>query len=145
MKLLSCLLAVAVIALLVLLFSNQSQNAQLRATLTSVVNDTESLRKELRTIKDQQSDKSKTTAAPAPVATASVAAEKMPEKRIEEPPVPSVTTVAPEGWHKNGRNPENYVVGVDSNELWGGMPSAYVKSVGDAKGSFGGMMQTISA
>jgi RNA polymerase sigma factor (sigma-70 family) len=59
---------------------------------------------------------------------------------------PGVTTKAPTGWSKNGAKPESYVVGVDSTEMWGGMPSAYVESLTPTvDGGFGGMMQTTSA
>jgi hypothetical protein len=61
-------------------------------------------------------------------------------------PRPGVTTTAPAGWGKNGRKAELYVAGVDSNETWGGMPSAYVQSLTPTvEGGFGGMMQTTSA
>ena len=68
-----------------------------------------------------------------------VAATKKPEH------TPGITPEAPNGWHKNGSAVDAYEVGVDSNNSWGGMPSAYAKSVADAKGQFGGMMQTIAA
>jgi RNA polymerase sigma factor (sigma-70 family) len=59
---------------------------------------------------------------------------------------PGVTRKAPAGWRKNGSNPAAYEVGVDQNQTWGGMPSAYVesKSSNETDG-FGGMMQTTSA
>jgi hypothetical protein len=60
-------------------------------------------------------------------------------------PTPGVTETAPEGWWKNGKNPENYVAGVDSGQTRGGVPSSYVKSIRDASESFGGMMQTTPA
>jgi RNA polymerase sigma factor (sigma-70 family) len=61
-------------------------------------------------------------------------------------PRPGVTVKAPSGWFKNGAKPESYVVGVDSTETWGGMPSAYVESLTpQVEGGFGGMMQTVSA
>ncbi|MFT3781203.1 MAG: sigma-70 family RNA polymerase sigma factor [Nibricoccus sp.] len=59
--------------------------------------------------------------------------------------VPGVTPKAPSGWIKNGSATDLYEVGVDENNSWGGMPSAYAKSTGAADGKFGGMMQTISA
>jgi RNA polymerase sigma factor (sigma-70 family) len=59
--------------------------------------------------------------------------------------VPGVTPVAPKGWFKNGSASDLYEVGVDENNAWGGMPSAYAKSTGEAGGKFGGMMQSISA
>jgi RNA polymerase sigma factor (sigma-70 family) len=60
-------------------------------------------------------------------------------------PVPGVTPQAPKGWFKNGSANDLYEVGVDENNSWGGMPSAYAKSTGEAGGKFGGMMQSISA
>ncbi|HEU5081552.1 MAG TPA: sigma-70 family RNA polymerase sigma factor [Opitutaceae bacterium] len=60
-------------------------------------------------------------------------------------PIPGVTPKAPKGWFQNGSANELYEVGVDENNSWGGMPSAYAKSIGEAGGKFGGMMQTISA
>src|SRR4051812_18165265 len=59
---------------------------------------------------------------------------------------PGVSVTAPTGWGKNGAKPDWYVVGVDSTEPWGGMPSAYVQSLAPTvEGGFGGMMQTTSA
>lgn len=55
------------------------------------------------------------------------------------------TVGAPPGWWKNGRNPENYVAGVDSLQTRGGGPSSYVRSIREATDSFGGMMQTTPA
>ena len=53
---------------------------------------------------------------------------------------------APAGWNKNGAKPESYLVGVDSTQTWGGMPSAYVQSLTPTvEGGFGGAMQTTSA
>ncbi|HEY0946436.1 MAG TPA: hypothetical protein VGD81_14260 [Opitutaceae bacterium] len=56
-----------------------------------------------------------------------------------------MTPKPPKGWYKNGSANELYEVGVDENNAWGGMPSAYARSTGAAEGKFGGMMQTISA
>ena len=145
MKLISGVLAVSLVALLVLLFSGRARNAELQAKVASLADTTAALNDELRTIKARLAEASRTATSSAAAPTASAPAEKPPVPRIEHAPAPGVTTAAPAGWHKNGRNAENYVVGVDANEQWGGMPSAYVQSVADAKGSFGGMMQTIAA
>ena len=60
--------------------------------------------------------------------------------------VKGVTKGAPAGWIKNGSKMEAYEVGVDENNGWGGMPSAYVKALSDSAGEgFGGMMQSIAA
>jgi hypothetical protein len=67
---------------------------------------------------------------------------------VAAPPaeIKGVKKGAPAGWHKNGSKTEAFEVGVDENNSWGGMPSAYVKSLtGDDPGGFGGMMQSISA
>jgi RNA polymerase sigma factor (sigma-70 family) len=78
-------------------------------------------------------------------------AEKRTQTAESLPPAPpaarpGITVKAPAGWSKNGAKPESYVVGVDSTETWGGMPSAYVESLTpQVEGGFGGMMQSISA
>lgn len=69
-----------------------------------------------------------------------------PPARAEEPPsVPGVSRVALAGWAKNGSKPGSYVVGVDQNETWAGLPSAYVQSIDSSTDGFGGMMQATSA
>ena len=76
------------------------------------------------------------------------AAQGQSQAKAAEPvpaPPPGVTPKAPTGWFKNGSANDLYEVGVDENHSWGGMPSAYAKSTGEANGKFGGMMQTISA
>lgn len=82
--------------------------------------------------------------APAVIRAAGASAAAQP---ATVPPLPpGVTRTAPAGWHKNGAKPESYVAGVDANETWGGMPSAYVESLTPTvEGGFGGMMQTTSA
>jgi hypothetical protein len=60
-------------------------------------------------------------------------------------PIPGVTTKAPAGWSKNGSKPGSYAVGVDQNQMYGGQPSAYVKSLDASTDGFGGMMQTASS
>jgi RNA polymerase sigma factor (sigma-70 family) len=64
---------------------------------------------------------------------------------VQAAPAPGVAPKVPKGWFKNGSANDLYEVGVDENNAWGGMPSAYTKSTGPADGKFGGMMQTISA
>jgi hypothetical protein len=76
------------------------------------------------------------------------AARPAAKPAVVAPPVEikGVKKGAPAGWHKNGVKSEAYEVGVDENNAWGGMPSAYVKAVAEnAKEGFGGMMQSISA
>lgn len=79
-----------------------------------------------------------TGAAPASSSTPAVASAP--------PVVKGVTRGAPAGWRKNGSKPDAFEVGVDENNSWGGMPSAYAKSISaDAQNAFGGMMQTTAA
>lgn len=61
-------------------------------------------------------------------------------------PAPGVTPKVSKGWFKYGGSSNLYEVGTDENNAWGGMPSAYAKSTGEAAESkLGGMMQTIAA
>lgn len=89
-------------------------------------------------------DKARTASASGDAAAPAVTAQNLP------PPQPAarpgITVTAPAGWGKNGAKPEFYTVGVDSTQMWGGMPSAYVESLTpEVKGGFGGMMQTTAA
>ncbi|MEO6995625.1 MAG: RNA polymerase sigma factor [Lacunisphaera sp.] len=63
-----------------------------------------------------------------------------------DPAATGITRSAPAGWFKNGNNLKAFEVGVDPTQAFGGVSSAYVKSVDDsaAKG-FGGMGQSTSA
>jgi hypothetical protein len=85
------------------------------------------------------------TADAAPAPAAHPAAQPAPAAPKPPEPVPGITTKAPAGWGKNGSKPDAYVVGVDQTQLHDGLPSAYVKSIADASGGFGGMMQSIAA
>jgi hypothetical protein len=81
--------------------------------------------------------------------TADATAARLAAKPAVPPPPAEVKGVkkgAPAGWFKNGSKTEAFEVGVDENNAWGGMPSAYVKNItgADPEG-FGGMMQSISA
>jgi RNA polymerase sigma factor (sigma-70 family) len=80
---------------------------------------------------------------PAPAAPAYISAPVV--AAAPDAPRPGVTPKAPQGWFKNGSANDLYEVGVDENNAWGGMPSAYARSTGAADGKFGGMMQTIAA
>lgn len=68
-----------------------------------------------------------------------------PAVTLPQGPVPGVTTVAPAGWFKNGSATSSYAVGVDQNQSYNGLPSAYVKSTVPSVDGFGGMMQSSSA
>lgn len=100
-----------------------------------------SLQREIGAIKARpvSSERSSTGAA----ITSSQAQIQPPEPA--QAPVPGVTPKAPQGWFKNGSANDLYEVGVDENNAWGGMPSAYAKSTGAADGKFGGMMQSIAS
>jgi RNA polymerase sigma factor (sigma-70 family) len=111
----------------------QSENAQMGKRLLN-------LQRDLSAIKTA----SASSVRPATGAAIATAQTKTAEP-VPAPPVPGVTPKAPAGWFKNGSANDLYEVGVDENNAWGGMPSAYAKSTGDATGKFGGMMQTISA
>lgn len=147
MKTLASVLALVVVVLIAALFLQQRQTTELQTRLSGYANDQETTRKELRRLNDRIAELQQSAAAAASKpAESSASAKASAEQPPAEPvPTPGVTVAAPVGWWKNGRNPEKYVVGVDSNETWGGMPSAYVQSVGDATGGFGGMMQTVAA
>ena len=57
---------------------------------------------------------------------------------------PQQTEHAPTGWLLAGSNPSNYRTGVDRTDQRGGLPSAYLASLGNGNG-FGTLMQSISA
>ncbi|HEX2860043.1 MAG TPA: RNA polymerase sigma factor [Lacunisphaera sp.] len=83
------------------------------------------------------------TAAAAPAAASGASAA--PAVASAPPEIKGVTRGAPAGWRKNGSKPDAFEVGVDANHSWGGMPSAYAKSIStDAKDAFGGMMQAVA-
>jgi RNA polymerase sigma factor (sigma-70 family) len=80
-------------------------------------------------------------------ATPAAAPSAAPTASLTPPPaaIPGVTPKPPKGWMKNGSANDLYEVGVDENNSWGGMPSAYAMSTTAPKGKFGGMMQSIAA
>lgn len=145
MKVFSVVCAVVALVLLALLWRQESLVDRQSASLDALLQDRDALRAELQRV-SRRLDQVQESAAKSPPAqsqapaAAVVSAPKLPTPR------PGVTMQAPAGWHRNGRNPDKYVVGVDTVETWGGMPSAYVESVAeDMKESFGGMMQTTAA
>ena len=123
------------------------------------VHKTSELQDELRTVRDEHTRAVKSVrdlekevtelkARPAVPEKSSTSAggRSAPAQPKVEADVPGITRKAPAGWHKNGSNNSAYDVGVDENQSWGGMPSAYVKSISpSAESTFGGMMQTTSA
>jgi hypothetical protein len=101
---------------------------------------------QLRTLEKRISDAKATPASGASAPAVPTAGSAAAVAATEPVETPGITRTAPAGWHKNGSKPGAYDVGVDATELWGGMPSAYVKSSSaDASGEFGGMMQTTAA
>ena len=154
MKLLSgCLAAAVLLVLAVFLFERQKTGA-LEASVDALTRERAAIDDELRKLNRRVADlqelaAARNTAAVGPLRGEGATALALPAPAVEPTaPVerPGVTIKAPAGWWRNGAKAESYVVGVDSTELWGGMPSAYVQSLTPAvEGGFGGMMQTTSA
>jgi len=93
-----------------------------------------------------ESRKREVAAAAAPsLKVAAATPSPTPAVKTEEPPVPGVTRTAPKGWFKNGSKTNAYTVGVDQNQSFRGMPSAYAQATESTDTDFGGMMQTISS
>lgn len=150
MKLLSSVLSLFVLLLLAALWFQHRMASTLQAELTALNKDREATNAELGKLNARIAELQARTAAGsgsanktapgAPRSDVAANAPAMPAAR------PGVTTAAPSGWGKNGAKSDMYVVGVDSTETWGGMPSAYVQSLAPSvEGGFGGMMQTIAA
>lgn len=120
--------------------SAQSELATARASLASTNQRVEGLETKIlelqRSLEQSIATTTKNVSASLPRAFA---------QKEKLPPVPGVTPKPPKGWIQNGSATEFYEVGVDENNSWGGMPSAYAKSTGEPGQNFGGMMQTISA
>jgi hypothetical protein len=142
----------ATLAMLVLLiaaafFYEHNKTREIQATLESFTKDRDALKRQVSSLNQLVAETKEREAAPAPavVAPRIEAPAPKPELRVEETPVPGVTTKAPAGWAENGSKPNSYVVGVDRNQSFGGMPSAYVKSIDSSVDGFGGMMQMSSA
>ncbi|MBI4623340.1 MAG: hypothetical protein HY736_09000 [Verrucomicrobia bacterium] len=152
MKLLSPLLAVVVLILLAGLIYQHTKTTELQANLLAFGQDRDAMNRELRRLKSRIAELQRPPASSSTTTTTGAAARAEPSAAQPPPPAAAepvatsgVTVTAPAGWWKNGSKPDSYVVGVDTLQTWGGMPSAYVKSVGDAKDAFGGMMQSTSA
>ncbi len=153
MKVLSALLAVALLVLVAAFFHEHCKATDLQASLVTLGKDREAMTAELRKLTSQVADlerrtlsKSAGTSEGARAASAARPSDPTPPVTTEPVARPGVTVKAPAGWAKNGAKAESYVVGVDSTQTWGGMPSAYVESrTPTVDGGFGGMMQTTSA
>jgi len=149
MKPLSALLGFVVLLLIGALYYQHQQATGLNASLAAIGKDRDAMSAELRKLNGMVADLQRRakTASPAADATPADPTARAADRPLP-PPIarPGVTVKAPPGWSKNGAKPEAYVVGVDSLQTWGGMPSAYVESLSPAvDGGFGGMMQMASA
>jgi hypothetical protein len=136
------------------LFLQYRQSTLLQTQLAALAHDRDTMKADLQTLTARLSDLQERVASVAATAAARGSTAATGEASRSDatavpqppPPRPGVTTTAPAGWAKNGRKAEMYVAGVDSNETWGGMPSAYVQSLAPTvDNGFGGMMQTTSA
>jgi hypothetical protein len=147
MKIVSAILGVLIVLLVVALIFQYKNVADLQSTLVATGNERDALFGQIKTldlrITELQKRQAATSAMPAPRPDRPAAALTTPS--VEPVATPGVTVTAPPGWAKNGSKPGSYVVGVDQNQTWGGMPSAYVKSLESSVDGFGGMMQTTSA
>ncbi|MES2697522.1 MAG: hypothetical protein V4773_28915 [Verrucomicrobiota bacterium] len=150
MKLLPPALGVVVVALLIALFLGRSRHAELQAQVAALEQDRAATMAQLKKLDERVLELQRRPAtqqvalATAGEGRAAVVpvAETAPVEPVERP---GVTVKAPAGWNKNGSKPGSYVVGVDTLQTWGGMPSAYVESLKAGGDGFGGMMQTTSA
>jgi hypothetical protein len=153
MKTLSACLAALAILLLAALYLQYSKVGEQAASLAALNSERDTMKSELDKLKRQVTElRNRPEPLVLPAARAESAGAQASSAPSEPPapivPVerPGVTIKAPAGWFRNGAKADNYVVGVDSNETWGGMPSAYVQSLTPSvEGGFGGMMQTTAA
>lgn len=136
--------AIVVVLVILLLVRQNAALEQLQTELTAATTAQAALQQEIQTIKARPVA-APTSGSSTGTTTASSADAKVAPLPSEPKARPGVTITPPTGWIKNGRNSQNYTVGVDSTELWGGMPSAYVESHAASKDGFGGMMQTTAA
>lgn len=121
-------------------FYQSHKTSQLETALASLQAEHSATTKKIEALQHQVGSSASTAAAPQTTGTAKLSATAIPMTSS-----PGITPKAPTGWKKNGSATDLYEAGVDETQPWGGMPSAYVKSTGDAEGKFGGMMQAISA
>ena len=136
--------AVGVLTLGTVVLYQVSQAHATQAALAAMIEDRDAQRDELKKLNRIVADLQRRAAEVSRTATGTPATAPTPP--AAPPARPGVTVKAPAGWSKNGAKPESYVVGVDTIQTWGGMPSAYVESLSPTvEGGFGGMMQTTSA
>jgi hypothetical protein len=150
MKIVSAVLGLVVLVLLAVLFFEHTKTAELESSLVTLSRDRETMTGALQKLEGRVAELQQRAVAAAataprvetaanPAAAVAVAATVAPVAR------PGATMTAPAGWGKNGSKPGAYVVGVDTLQTWGGMPSAYVQSLDPTPNDFGGMMQTMAA
>src|SRR5687767_14363727 len=149
MKILSAVLGVVVVLLIAAFLYEHRKSTVMHDSLVALGKDRDAMASELRKLNGRVAELQRrpaaTTESPR-VGQPDRTAEATPPPRAEPVARPGVTVKAPAGWHKNGSKTDAYVVGVDSVQTWGGMPSAYVESLTPTVDSgFGGMMQTTAA
>lgn len=138
--------AVTVLALGTVVFYQTRQAHEAHRTLAAMIEDRDAQRSELKKLNSVVADLQRRAAEVSRTGTTGQATAPIPTVGPAPIARPGVTVKAPVGWSKNGAKSESYVVGVDSLQTWGGMPSAYVESLSSkVEGGFGGMMQTTSA
>ena len=153
MKKVSALLGALVLLVCAGWFYEHMRASRLEAKLMSLLDERELHAQELKRLNQRFAElqgQSRSTAsvpsAAAPTGKATAETAITTPQAPVPPERPGITRKAPPGWTKNGAKAESYLTGVDANETWGGMASAYVESLTPkVEGGFGGMMQTISA
>jgi septal ring factor EnvC (AmiA/AmiB activator) len=136
MKFASALFGVCVLLLAAVLFYQHQFADALRTEMAALTSDRDDMKRELKQVQSLIAELQARAAADAAAARLAALARENPragDATAASVPVaapvapvarPGVTTKAPAGWAKNGAKPDQYVVGVDANEAWGGMPSA---------------------
>jgi len=115
---------------------------ELRQQSVQATENYKALEKRLSILKPKETE----TVAPAPATQPGAKGSSQLTATLKPTALAGITRTAPAGWHANGSNPKVFEVGVDQNQSFGGVASAYVKSVDDsAEKNFGGMMQSTSA
>jgi hypothetical protein len=147
MKIHKATLAILVLIVAAFFYYDHTKTQEIQSSLESLTKDRDALKRQVSDLTLLAVEAKEREAAPpraAELPRSDESAAKLTQ-RIDEPPVPGVTRTAPAGWAKNGSKPGAYVVGVDRNQTYAGMPSAYVKSIESSVNGFGGMMQMSSA
>lgn len=121
--------------------------SELETSLAEARNESVVSSKQLQAIQREIADlkRAAATEREKPASAAPATASPPPIAAAQDSPRPGITPKPPKGWFKNGTANDLYEIGVDENNAWGGMPSAYARSTGAADGKFGGMMQSIAA